>query len=149
MHADSLGNAVNRLTSPPMNVSKVYIPLMNVCIYAARVDLPKKTGGLPFGRRVRNMWEVGGFEDYNPLADWNPSNDSFKTDFQKSFLLDRIAEKRGLSKQSLLTEISNRQKFLDRLERRSVKDHTEVANAIMSYYQHKTMAPEVTTTEKH
>jgi flagellar protein FlaI len=29
MHADSISNVVKRLTSPPMNVAKVYIPLMN------------------------------------------------------------------------------------------------------------------------
>ena len=139
MHADSLDNAVNRLTSPPMNVSKVYIPLMNVCIYAARVDLPKKSGGLPFGRRIRNMWEVQGFEDYNRLVNWDPSNDSFRTDLQNSSLISTIAEKRGLSSQSLLTEISNREKFLGQLVKRDVKDHTKVAGAIMNYYQRRTM----------
>ena len=148
MHADSLDNAVNRLTSPPMNVAKVYIPLMNVCIYAARVDLPEKIGGLPFGRRARNMWEVEGFGNYNSLVDWDPSDDSFRTDFQNSFLIERIAEKRGLSKQSLITEISNREKFLGQLVRRDVKDHAEVANAIMNYYQRKTMAPGALSTEK-
>ena len=148
MHADSLDNVVNRLTSPPMNVSKVYIPLMNVCIYAARVDLPEKTGGLPFGRRVRNMWEVEGFGSYNSLVDWDPSNDSFRTDFQNSFLIEGIAEKRGLSKQSLITEISNREKFLGQLVRRDIKDHAEVAKAIMNYYQRKTMAPGAISTGK-
>ena len=94
------------------------------------------------------MWEVGGFEDYNPLADWNPSNDSFRTDFQKSFLIDRIAEKRGLTKQSLLNEISKRQKFLSRLARRDVKDHEEVAKAIMNYYQRKATPEAVSTGKK-
>jgi hypothetical protein len=44
MHADSIDHAIKRLTSPPMNVAEVYVPLMNICIYVARVDLPKKAG---------------------------------------------------------------------------------------------------------
>ncbi len=45
IHADSLENVVMRLTSPPMNVSKIYIPLMNSAMYIQRVELPKQRGG--------------------------------------------------------------------------------------------------------
>ncbi len=94
------------------------------------------------------MWEVQGFEDYNRLVNWDPSNDSFKADFQNSSLINTIAEKRGLSSQSLLTEISNREEFLGQLVKRDVKDHTKVARAIMNYYQRRTMTVGAMLTKK-
>jgi len=50
MHADSIDRVVKRLTSPPMNVSEVYIPLMNIALYVQRVELPGKKDGINFGR---------------------------------------------------------------------------------------------------
>ncbi|MEM2914937.1 MAG: type II/IV secretion system ATPase subunit, partial [Candidatus Bathyarchaeia archaeon] len=118
MHADSLDAAVKRLTSPPMNVAEVYIPLMNVCLYVGRVDLPKKSGGLPFGRRVINLWDVEDFGKYDLLVKWIPPKDSFETNFSKSFLLEKIAGKRATSVNSLLKEIDEREEFLRKLKER-------------------------------
>ncbi|MCJ7633205.1 type II/IV secretion system ATPase subunit, partial [Candidatus Bathyarchaeota archaeon] len=85
IHADSIDNVVKRLTSPPMNVSKVYIPLMNISLLVQRVELPKKREGISFGRRIRNVWEIEDFEQYRGVASWDPKNDKFNTNFENSF----------------------------------------------------------------
>jgi len=137
MHADSLDHAIKRLTSPPMNVAEVYVPLMNVGIYVARVDLPKKVGGVAFGRRVRDVWEIVDYGKYHHLSNWMPSQDLLKSDFNNSFLLDKIAEKRGLSKEILLQEINNREVILNEMAKQNIRDQREVAQAIMKYYEEK------------
>jgi len=142
MHADSLDHAVKRLTSPPMNVAEVYVPLMNVGLYVARVSLPKKRGGLAFGRRVRDVWEVVDYEKYSQLASWNPSHDSFKSNFNGSFLLDKVAERRGVSKAKLVREIGEREKFLRRMVKLRIRDQREVAQAIMNYYEGRPLTAE-------
>jgi flagellar protein FlaI len=136
MHADSLDHVVKRLTSPPMNVSEVYIPLMNICIYVARVDLPKKKGGATFGRRVRNVWEVVDFGKYNLISEWIPSNDSFKTDLLNSFLLEKISSLRGLKKSTLIEEIESRRKAVQKMVKLGMNAQ-EVAHAIVNYSQGK------------
>ncbi|MEM2514871.1 MAG: type II/IV secretion system ATPase subunit, partial [Candidatus Bathyarchaeia archaeon] len=133
MHADSLDHAVKRLTSPPMNVAEVYIPLMNVCLYIARVDLPSKEGPR-FGRRIRNLWEVVDFGKYNELATWLPTKDEFQIDLTKSILLDRIAAMRGVKKEDLLKEIDRRERLLKAMAERNIRDQREVAQIIMRYY---------------
>ena len=145
MHADSLDHAVKRLTSPPMNVAEVYVPLMNVCLYLARVNLPKKRDGLAFGRRVRDIWEVVNYEKYNQLASWNPSRDFFKSDFNGSLLLDKVAERQGVSKAKLVREVGEREKVLRKMVKLHIRDQREVAQAIMNYYDGQPLTAEKKT----
>jgi flagellar protein FlaI len=89
MHADSIDRVVKRLTSPPMNVSEVYIPLMNIALYIQRVELPGKTEKIHFGRRVRAVSEIIEHNNYLEIANWDPTKDSFNISFEKSFLLEK------------------------------------------------------------
>jgi len=134
MHADSLTNVVKRLTSPPMNVSKVYIPLMNNALHIQRVELPKERDGLSFGRRVRTIWEIEDFDQYREVAVWNPRNDTFETWFEDSYLLEKIAGNSGKTKQDLLKELEARTVFLREMIKEGVRDQRDVAEKILSYY---------------
>jgi len=136
MHADSLDHAVKRLTSPPMNVSEIYIPLMNLCIYITRVDLPKKKGGLSFGRRVRNIWEVEDYGKYNLTSEWDPAKDEFKTDFSRSYLLRKIASLKGLDMSEILKELDKRRAAIQKMVKLDM-DSREVAQAIINYSEDK------------
>jgi flagellar protein FlaI len=134
MHADSLNSVIKRLTSPPMNVSKVYIPLMNNALHIQRVELPKAKDGLNFGRRVRTIWEIEDFDQYREVAVWNPRSDTFETWFENSFLLDKIATTKGVPRQDLLIEIEKRREFLADLVEKDIRDQGEVAERILAYY---------------
>ena len=134
MHADSITNVVKRLTSPPMNVAKVYIPLMNSALHVQRVELPQEKHGLSFGRRVRTIWEIEDYDNYREVAVWNPRADTFDTWFEDSVLLERISESSGKSKHQLLMELDKRTEFLKEIVASGVRDQTEVAEKILFYY---------------
>lgn len=137
MHADSITNVVKRLTSPPMNVAKVYIPLMNNALHVQRVELPQEKEGLSFGRRVRTIWEIEDYDQYREVAVWNPKNDTFETWFEDSILLERIAAGSGSSKQDLLRELEVRTKYLKEIISEGIRDQKDVAEKILSYYSSK------------
>jgi flagellar protein FlaI len=134
MHADSITNVVKRLTSPPMNVAKVYIPLMNSALHVQRVELPKPVNGLNFGRRVRTIWEIEDFDQYREVAVWNPRTDEFETWFEDSYLLEKVASISGKTKQDLLRELDERTMFLKNMIAENVRDQKLVAQKILSYY---------------
>ena len=134
MHADSLTNVIKRLTSPPMNVSKVYIPLMNNALHIQRVELPKPRNGLNYGRRIRTVWEIEEYEQYREVAVWNPRTDTFDTWFENSILLERIALITGKTRESLLEELEVRRKFLHDIVEKGIRDQNEVAGMILQYY---------------
>ena len=134
MHADSLDHAAKRLTSPPMNVAEIYIPLMNLGIYISTVDLPQMKTGLKFGRRVRKIWEIVEYGKYKTISEWSPSDDSFESSFENSVLLDRIASKLGKKKEELLQEILRRERFLKNMVRSGKRGQKYVAQSIMKYH---------------
>jgi hypothetical protein len=137
MHADSLDNVIKRLTSPPMNVSRVYIPLMNNALHVQRVELPQEKEGLSFGRRVRTVWEIEEFDQYREMAVWNPRTDTFETWFEDSYLLEKIAEGSGQTKQDLLMELDARTRYLTEIVKEGVREQKQVAEKILAYYTKK------------
>lgn len=125
MHADSLESAIKRLSSPPMNVSTTYIPLMNCAIVLRSVDIDKS-----IRRRVVGVYEMKSFNDYHEIFKWVPVNDSFAPSsidsiVSSSILLNKIAEERGWSSRDLVNEMKVRVAFLEDLNRRGVREYDD------------------------
>ncbi|MEM2103668.1 MAG: type II/IV secretion system ATPase subunit [Candidatus Bathyarchaeia archaeon] len=134
LHADSLDYAIKRLTSPPMNVSKTYVPLINVAAVQERVQLPNPKGDLTFGRRLKEVVEIVDYEVYKAVARWNPAEDVFKVNFRESEILQKIAQKHGISMKEVLEEIERRTALIRGLLAKGVKKNEEVARQITNYY---------------
>ena len=134
MHADSIDRVVKRLTSPPMNVSEVYIPLMNVALYIQRVELPDNKDGKSFGRRIRSVSEIADFEDYHEVSKWDPRKDEFIPMFKDSFILQQISVTSGLSLDQLIEDLDTRERYLDAIVESGIKKQSEVAEKISGYH---------------
>jgi len=142
MHADSIDRVVKRLTSPPMNVSEVYIPLMNVAMYIQRVELPSQKDGYSFGRRVRTVSEIAEFDNYIEVARWDPRKDVFSTWFKDSFILQQISSSSGISMEELLAELDKREQYIRDIVESGVRDQREVAEKMLFYYERQREAKE-------
>ena len=134
MHADSIDRVVKRLTSPPMNVSEVYIPLMNVALYIQRVELPEKKNGKSFGRRIRSVSEIAEFEEYNEVSRWDPREDTFMTMFKDSFILQQISVTSGQTVEQLLDELQAREQYLEAIVESGIENQDDVADKVLGYY---------------
>jgi len=134
MHADSIDRVVKRLTSPPMNVNEVYIPLMNIALYIQRVELPEKKNGKSFGRRVRSISEIVEFENYHEVSRWDPREDKFITVFKDSFILKQISVVSGLSMDQIDEELDRREQYLEAIIESGIKNQADVAEKILGYY---------------
>ena len=145
MHADSLDNVVKRLTSPPMNVSEVYIPLMNSALHVQRVELPNTKGEVTFGRRVRTVWEIEDFEEYREVASWDPNTDTFNVHMEDSILLRRIANNKSVTLEEIIEELDEREAYLRAIVRSGVREQREVTTRILSYYISKREEKEKTS----
>ena len=137
MHADSIDRVVKRLTSPPMNVSEVYIPLMNIALYIQRVELPHKKDGLSFGRRVRSVSEIAEYDNYLEVSRWDPRTDTFTTMFKDSYILQQISVSSGKTMEQLLEELDRREQYIENMFETGVENQREVAEKILSYYQNQ------------
>lgn len=134
LHADSIDYAMKRLTSPPMNISKIYVPLINVTCMVERVQLPTATGRISFGRRITTLSEVIEYEEYRTIAKWDPINDTFQTFLKDSEQLQKIAVKTGLSFKGVLEEIQHRALLIRDLRERGITQNAEISKFITNYY---------------
>ncbi len=134
MHADSLDSAVKRLTSPPMNVAEVYIPLMNSAVHVQRVKLPNDEGGIRFGRRLRTVWEIQEFGVYKEIIKWDPSTDSFNTKLENSLLLKKIAQTSGMPLEAIIQELEIREAYIKYMVDNNLHEQREVTEKILTYY---------------
>jgi flagellar protein FlaI len=137
LHADNLDHAVKRLTSEPMNIADVYIPLMNIGMYVSRTELPVEVEGIKFGRRIRDVWEILDIEKYNPICTWNPTDDTYDIDLSKSTKLKEIAKIRGKSFQEILEDIDTRTSLLVNLSKAQVRRQAEVTKRIQKFLINK------------
>jgi flagellar protein FlaI len=134
LHAEHIDAAVKRLTSPPMNIPPSYIPLLNIALVIRRVELRDEKGRIRFGRRITNVWEIRDYNDYIEIARWNPIEDKFDVDLKRSIVLKKISELSGHPVDSLIEEISVREKILTWLVKTGRKDYKSVATYIYKYY---------------
>jgi len=133
LHADNLDYAIKRLTSPPMNVSKTYVPLINMSCMIERVQLPSARGDITFGRRLTSLTEIVDIGEYRQIATWNPTTDTFKVDFKNSDTLHKIAVRQGLTLNEVLIEIGRRIAYLRDLRAKNIRKNNEIAKLITSY----------------
>ncbi|RLE96207.1 MAG: hypothetical protein DRJ57_05875 [Thermoprotei archaeon] len=129
IHAESIEKCVQRLTSPPMNVSPAYIPAMNIMLLVERVWLPEGK----MGRRLRYLWEVEDYGKYRLLVRWDPRRDVHEV-AGKSLLLERVSERLGRSVGELEEEIERRMLVLRWMVEKGIRDFRDVARHITQYY---------------
>jgi len=134
LHAENIDAAVKRLTSPPMNIPPSYIPLVNIAMVIKKVHVRDEKGRVRPTRRITNVWEVRGYDDYAEVARWDPLEDKFNVDLGKSIVLKKISDLTGLPEESLLEELERREKVLQWLADKRLCDYKSVSLHIHAYY---------------
>ena len=134
LHADSIDYAMKRLTSPPMNVAKIYVPLINIAAMVERVQLPSAKGNMTFGRRLTSISEVIDYGEYRTVGKWDPVNDTFKTSFEESEQLQKIGTRLGLTKKDIISEVTHRALLLHDLREKGIRKNVELSKFITNYY---------------
>lgn len=136
LHAEGIDAAAKRLTSPPMNIPRGYIPLMNFALLIRRVEVVDKvTKRSRVVRRITNTWEIRDFGEYIPVHKWNAYEDKHELYPEKSFLLRHIMELVGWSEEHVQKEINWRATVIQWLAAKKMRSYQEVARVVREYYQ--------------
>jgi flagellar protein FlaI len=133
VHAESVESAVYRLESAPMNIPRTLIAGIDIILVQKRVEI----AGKPVRKTVAASEIVGldprsGEILTNEIYRWNPVGDTF--DFTgRSYILERIAEKTGISTEEASEEIQRRAKVIEWMRKRNIRNYKDVSNVIRSY----------------
>ncbi len=112
IHANNVSEAFTRLKTPPMNVPKSMLPLLDVIVVQHRFDWPGK-GTI---RRVTEVSEVrrsGNSAATNQLFEWDKEKDEVNSKYLSSGILDKIAFGTAKSRQEVVEEIELRQAIIE------------------------------------
>jgi len=141
MHADSIETVINRLENEPINVPRAMVQSLDMLSIQTLTRFDGERV-----RRAKTVGEIGGIDqrteelNYSSAFDWLPDADEFQRN--DSSLLDEIQEERGWSRAELLSEMRDRQTFLQHLRDRGVTDYRTFTALVNEYYAdaEKTMA---------
>lgn len=113
LHAGSVDQAINRLTTEPINVPKSMFGALDLFMIQQMQYINGKAV-----RRCTSLYEVetsGNEIKTSLLYSWNPSDDTFRREYSDSQIIDEIAYSRGWSKEQIYDEIESRREFLQKL----------------------------------
>jgi flagellar protein FlaI len=133
IHAESVESTVYRLESAPMNIPRTLIAAIDVIVVQKRVEI----GGKP-SRKTVAASEIVGLDPRsgeiltNEVYKWDALGDTF--DYTgRSYIIEHIAEKKGISNEEANEEIQRRARVIDWMCRRNIRNYQDVSNVIRSY----------------
>jgi flagellar protein FlaI len=135
LHAENVVQAVNRLTSEPMNTPKSFIPFLNFALVTKRHMIIAPDGSFQIVRRVTNLWEIIEYGDYVEVFRWDPGKDIHMSDVSKSTMLKKVAEMRGKDWVWVEEELLRRKQVLLYLKKENKRFYLDIAKVIRMYYQ--------------
>ncbi|NIO20400.1 MAG: type IV secretion system protein VirB11 [Candidatus Aenigmarchaeota archaeon] len=132
IHAASLSQLVNRLTTPPINLPPSLIENIDVIVFLLQAKSRDR-----YVRRANEILEVKGLKGEKPLTGvifrWKPVVDKFES-VEKSIVLEHIAKSLGLTEASLKEELRVRKEILEWMRERRMFDYRDIARIINGYY---------------
>jgi flagellar protein FlaI len=135
IHAESVDAAVYRLESAPMNIPRTLIAGVDIFLVMKRVEYDGKPA-----RRVVTASEIVGLDPRsgeiltNEIFKWNSTSDTFEYT-GRSYILEKIAEKKGISVEEANEELQRRMALIDWMAKRNIRNYKDVSNIIRSYYE--------------
>lgn len=134
IHADSPSSVFKRLEAKPLNVPKPMIGLIDLILIQNRIRVGNKSF-----RRTVDVTEVKGYDTerdelvYRQRVRWDPATDT-QIMSEKSFLLEKLANKNGLSLDVVNKEISKRKTILKWLQKKGMRRYMELDSVLREYY---------------
>ena len=132
MHAEDVETVIQRLTQPPMNIPQGILPLMNCVIVVKQVKTPgfviteRKISTRKFVR-ISEIDSSGAVRD---VSSWNPSEDVFRSDFDKSYLLSKMAKNLDVPLVIVKQELERRKQILLKMVEKGLRDFRSVHKAL-------------------
>jgi len=132
IHAASISQLIDRLTTPPISLPPNLIENVNIVIFLV---LSRYRG--KYIRRADSIMEIRGMDGEKPITRdvfrWNPMKDDFAVR-SDSVVLSTIAARQGLTDEQIEEELLRRRMVLEWMVGQGIYDYREVSRLISSYY---------------
>jgi len=136
IHAESIEAVINRLITPPINLSSGLLQHLDVVMIMGF----SRIKGIDV-RRVKRVVEVIGVDEKtnkpvtNTLFRWIPAGDYFEFASDRSYILNKIIEEKGIPEKSIWEEIQRRVTVLEWMKKENIRYYKDIGKIIASYYR--------------
>ena len=132
IHAASLPQLVDRLTTPPISLPATLLENINIIVFLVLSRLKGRSV-----RRADNILEITGVRNdkivTSTIFSWKPVSDSFET-VEKSINLKSLSKRLGWTDAAIKNELFRRKRILEWTLEHKMFDYKEVARIIETYY---------------
>jgi len=138
VHADSVDSLIQRLTTPPINLSPALLQALDIVVFLTHTRINDKPA-----RRVMQVTEIAGVTsegvETQDVFKWHARDDSFEF-LGRSRILSELIETRGelsvwLSDTEIWDEIEIRKDVLEWMLKKGVRDYREFAKYVAEFYR--------------
>lgn len=142
-HASTAQNAINRLTSDPLDITEQMASALDLIAVQRQVSIEGEGMG---PRRNKSLSEVrspdGSDEtiDIVELFSWDPESDQITESLdymQNSRVLQQVSDARGWSMERVLEEMDKRREVLSYMVDTGITDHDEVVGTTARFYRNQ------------
>ena len=134
-HAGSVDTVIKRLTTPPIELSASLVESLDAIVVMIHAREKGKSA-----RRIKVVDEIIEVDPVTNEAkvftsvEWDPATDTYKFN-EDSYLLKKIAKNKGISIEEVKKEVRRREKVLEWMWKKGIKDYVEVCKIINEYYK--------------
>ena len=136
IHAEDMDTLVDRLTTPPISLPASLLHALDIVLFMGHARIR----GIDV-RRLREIHEVvtvdlkNGRPVTNLLGRWVPGEDKFEFKSDKSYVLEKVIQFRGVSAESVWGELRRRAFVLKWMHDHNVRYYRDVGRIIARYYK--------------
>jgi flagellar protein FlaI len=132
-HADSAQSLIHRLEGKPIEIPRVMLQSLDIVTIQIQAELGDK--------RVRRCKQIVEIVDIDPMTKeiltnevfrWDPVQDVFYFS-GKSYVMERIRNQHGMSKEEMMEELKRRVEILDWMKENNIRAFKDVARIVSSY----------------
>ncbi len=137
IHAENFDKLLDRLTTQPINLPPSLIENLDIIVFLKGIKYKNR-----YIRRVNEIVEVLGYDRKTnqpitkTLFKWNAQSDKFELN-DKSYILKKIMNLRGISENDIKSEFENRAKLLQWISLRKINDYRLFTRIIDLYNTNK------------
>lgn len=136
IHAESTEAVINRLITEPINLSSGLLQHLNLIL----VMTNSRIKGVDV-RRVKELVEILGIDTRsgkpitNQLFKWVASGDYYEFSSDRSYILNKIVEEKGIPEASVWEELQRRTAVLEWMKKEGIRFYKDVGRIIAVYYK--------------
>ncbi|MBN1860866.1 MAG: Flp pilus assembly complex ATPase component TadA [Candidatus Thermoplasmatota archaeon] len=132
-HADSAQSLIHRLEGKPIEIPRVMLQALNIVTIQIQTEVNDK--------RVRRCKQIVEIVDIDPMTKEILTNEVFRWDSVsdqfffsgKSYVMERIRNQHGMSKEEMLEELRRRVDILEWMKDNNIRAFKDVARIVSSY----------------